>query len=92
MSRFFSFASWVGIVFMTSGRKHLQDPEARSKDIGMSKGFTIFLGATEFAPRNFVCFPIMKMLPRFLQVFPFPPTRARKWVPLLIHGLSIRSS
>lgn len=57
---------------MTSGRKHLQDPEARSKDIGMSKGFTIFLGATEFAPRNFVCFPIMKMLPRFLQVFTVP--------------------
>jgi hypothetical protein len=34
-----------GIVFMTSGWKHLQDPEARSKSIGMSKGFTIFLGA-----------------------------------------------
>ena len=39
----------VGIVFMTSGLKHLEDPEGRSKDIGMSKGFTIFLGATEFA-------------------------------------------
>ena len=39
----------VGIVFMTSGLKHLKDPEGRSKDIGMSKGFTIFLGATEFA-------------------------------------------
>src|SRR5215470_7788725 len=37
----------VGIVFMTSGWKHLQDPEGRSKDIGMSKGFTIFLGAVE---------------------------------------------
>src|SRR5438105_14116326 len=37
----------VGIVFITSGWKHLQDPEARSKEIEMSKGFTIFLGAAE---------------------------------------------
>ena len=37
----------VGIVFITSGYKHLKDPEARSKDIGMSKGFTIVLGAAE---------------------------------------------
>jgi putative oxidoreductase len=39
----------VGIVFLTSGWKHLQDPEGRSKSIGMSKGFTIFLGAAEVA-------------------------------------------
>jgi putative oxidoreductase len=39
----------VGIVFVTSGYKHLKDPAARSKDIGMSKSFTIFLGAAEFA-------------------------------------------
>jgi putative oxidoreductase len=39
----------VGLVFLTSGYKHLKDPVARSKDIGMSKGFTIFLGAAEFA-------------------------------------------
>lgn len=39
----------VGIIFMTSGWKHLQDPQGRSKDIEMSKGFTIFLGAAEFA-------------------------------------------
>jgi putative oxidoreductase len=37
----------VGIVFITSGYKHLKDPEARSKDIGMSKSFTVFLGAAE---------------------------------------------
>jgi putative oxidoreductase len=37
----------VGIVFITSGYKHLKDPEVRSKDIGMSKGFTILLGAAE---------------------------------------------
>ena len=39
----------VGAVFLTSGWKHLADPEARSKEIGMSKGFTLFLGAAEFA-------------------------------------------
>ena len=37
----------IGIVFITSGYKHLKDPEARSKDIGMSKSFTVFLGAAE---------------------------------------------
>jgi putative oxidoreductase len=39
----------VGIVFITGGYKHLKDPEARSKDIGMSKSFTVFLGAAESA-------------------------------------------
>jgi len=39
----------VGIVFITSGWNHLKKPAARSRDIGMSKGFTIFLGAIEVA-------------------------------------------
>jgi putative oxidoreductase len=39
----------VGLIFITSGWKHLKDPATRSKDIGMSKHFTIFLGAAEFA-------------------------------------------
>jgi putative oxidoreductase len=39
----------VGLVFITSGYNHLKDPATRSKDIGMSKSFTIFLGAAEFA-------------------------------------------
>ena len=39
----------VGIVFITSSYKHLKDPATRSKDIGMSKSFTILLGATELA-------------------------------------------
>jgi len=39
----------VGIVFVTSGWNHLKEPGTRSKDIGMSKGFTIFLGAAEIA-------------------------------------------
>jgi putative oxidoreductase len=39
----------VGIVFVTSGYKHLKDPETRSKDIEMSESFAIFLGAAELA-------------------------------------------
>jgi len=39
----------VGLVFMTSGWKDLEDPQGRSKDIEMSKGFMIFLGAAELA-------------------------------------------
>jgi putative oxidoreductase len=39
----------VGAVFLSSGWRDLTNAEARSKDIGMSKGFTIFLGAAEFA-------------------------------------------
>ena len=39
----------VGVVFATSGYNHLKDPETRSKDIGMSKGFTILLGVAEVA-------------------------------------------
>ncbi len=39
----------VGLVFATSGYGHLKSPEERSKSIGMSKGFTIFLGVAEVA-------------------------------------------
>jgi putative oxidoreductase len=49
----------VGIVFMTSGWKHLQDPEGRSKDIAMSKGFTILLGAAELAGSLGVIFGVV---------------------------------
>ena len=39
----------VGLVFVTSGYSHLKDPEARSKSVGMSKGFTVCLGIGELA-------------------------------------------
>ena len=39
----------IGVVFVTSGYSHLKDPEGRSKSIGMSKGFTVFLGLAEVA-------------------------------------------
>jgi putative oxidoreductase len=52
----------VGIVFIVGGWKHLQHPGARSKDIGMSKGFTIFLGAAEFAGGLGVVFGVLTQL------------------------------
>jgi len=39
----------VGAIFASSGWGHLKDPEGRSKRIGMSKGFTAFLGMAELA-------------------------------------------
>ena len=52
----------VGSVFLTSGWKHLTDPERRSKDIEMSKGFTIFLGAAESAGALGVMFGVLAQL------------------------------
>ena len=52
----------VGVVFITSGWNHLKNPEARSKDIGMSKGFTIFLGAAEVAGSLGVGFGVLTQL------------------------------
>jgi putative oxidoreductase len=37
----------VGAVFVTSGWRHVTNPVERSKDIGMSKAFTLFLGVAE---------------------------------------------
>jgi putative oxidoreductase len=39
----------IGLIFVSSGYSHLKNPQARAKDIGMSKGFTIFLGIAEVA-------------------------------------------
>jgi len=39
----------VGLVFVTNGWSHVTKTEERSKSIGMSKGFTVFLGIAELA-------------------------------------------
>jgi putative oxidoreductase len=39
----------VGVVFVSSGWRHVKDPVARAKSIGMSPGFTRFLGMAELA-------------------------------------------
>jgi putative oxidoreductase len=49
----------VGLVFMASGWSHVRDPEARSKDIEMSKGFTILLGLAELAGSLAVIFGVL---------------------------------
>ena len=52
----------VGLVFAGSGWNHLKDPEGRSKSIGMSKGFTAFLGAAELAGALGVVFGVLTQL------------------------------
>lgn len=39
----------VAVIFGDSGWRDLTNPAARSKDIGMSQGFTLFLGVIELA-------------------------------------------
>lgn len=39
----------VGLTFFTSGWKHVSNPQERSADIEMSRGFTLFLGMIECA-------------------------------------------
>ena len=55
----------VALVFVTSGYSHLKDPEARSKSIGMSKGFTIFLGIAELAGALGVAAGVLTQLAAF---------------------------
>ena len=55
----------VGAVFITSGWNHLKDPATRSKSIGMSKGFTIFLGGAEVAGSLEVMFGVLTQLAAF---------------------------
>src|SRR5437660_8159624 len=52
----------VALVFGSSGWSHLTHAEERSKSIGMSKGFTRFLGAAELAGSLGVVFGV---LPQF---------------------------
>jgi putative oxidoreductase len=52
----------VGVVFITSGWNDLKDPAARSESVGMSKGFTMFLGAAEVAGSLGVMFGVLTQL------------------------------
>jgi len=52
----------VGAIFASSGWGHLKDPEGRSKSIGMSKGFTAFLGMAELAGTLGVIFGVLTQL------------------------------
>jgi putative oxidoreductase len=52
----------VAAIFITSGWSHLSNPEARGKSIGMSKGFTAFIGAAELAGALGVLFGVLIQL------------------------------
>jgi putative oxidoreductase len=49
----------VGLVFVTSGWKHASDAVERAKSIGMSVGFTRFLGIAEVAGGLGVAFGVL---------------------------------
>jgi putative oxidoreductase len=55
----------VGLIFVTSGYRHLKDPAARAQDIEMSEGFTIFLGVAEVAGSLGVVFGVLTQLAAF---------------------------
>ncbi len=52
----------VALVFGTSGWSHLKDPKGRAKSIGMSPGFTKFLGAAELMGALGVAFGVLIQL------------------------------
>lgn len=52
----------IGIVFFTSGWSHVTKSAERSRSIGMSKGFTIFLGVAEIAGSLGIVFGVLQQL------------------------------
>lgn len=55
----------VGIVFLSSGWGHVTKAVERSKSIGMSKAFTIFLGLGELAGALGVIFGVLTQVAAF---------------------------
>lgn len=52
----------VAAVFVTSGLSHVKDPKERSKSIGQSAGFTMFLGVAEIMGGLGVAFGVLTQL------------------------------
>ena len=52
----------IAIVFFSSGWNHVKDPAGRAQSIGMSKGFTLFLGVAEIAGSFGVAFGVLTQL------------------------------
>jgi putative oxidoreductase len=52
----------VAIVFLSSGWSHVTKSDQRSKSIGMSKGFIIFLGMAEIAGSLGIVFGVLQQL------------------------------
>ncbi len=49
----------IAAIFGTSGWSHVTHPAERAQSIGMSKGFTLFLGAAELAGALGVAFGVL---------------------------------
>jgi putative oxidoreductase len=58
----FARHGWDCVYHQWLERNHVKDPEARSKDIEASKGFTVFLGAVELAGGLGVIFGVLAQL------------------------------
>ena len=52
----------IGIVFLSSGWSHVTKPAERGQSIGMSKGFTMFLGLAELAGALGIVFGVFQQL------------------------------
>jgi putative oxidoreductase len=52
----------VGLIFVGSGYTDLKDPDARAKDLGLPKGFTLFLAIAELAGGAGVILGILQQL------------------------------
>jgi putative oxidoreductase len=52
----------IATVFVTSGWHHVTDPKRRAKSIGLSPGFTMFVGAAELAGGLGVAFGVLTQL------------------------------
>src|SRR5437899_3366436 len=52
----------IAIVFLSSGWSHVTNPAERGKSIGMSKGFTMFLGLAELAGALGIVFGVFQQL------------------------------
>ncbi|MHB8753346.1 MAG: DoxX family protein [Candidatus Acidiferrales bacterium] len=52
----------VGVIFISSGWSHLKHSSERAKSIGMSKGFTVLLGAAEIAGSLGIIFGVLSQI------------------------------
>lgn len=59
----------AGVIYIGSGYDDIKDPDARSKSIGQSKGFTLFLAVAEVAGGIGVIFGVLQQLAAIGLVF-----------------------
>ena len=52
----------IAVVFLSGGWNHAKDPVGRGKSIGMSTGFTLFLGLAEMAGGLGLAFGVLPQL------------------------------